>query len=343
MGSGNLLVKRSSLISKLINMSSQIIYIESEARIEPPCCTLGHSCACKIHARLLQKLHTNQKVGKTLGLSAVEVKKKLQTKPDTVKRNKYSVKDDVDEIVSYIGGENKPPAQKSNKKKKKKHRKTAKINKEPEKKEFTVIKTYSQAAKKDIGGDTVNTIKMQNKSSPIELFEERAKIINTGNDNNYIKKNTNKGTSSSQQSTISTIETEESPGDYYTCQSNQSEENDGYCNAPVKPSNDADPEAMNDGKNHLLPRDLVSDINENHNKDVSRVVYMDASDKENKYQECRSKEPVDNGSKCGQDSEEEEYSCSRIKLKKLKWIPIHSISRSNTKITPIGYWYYSVT
>jgi len=111
----------------------------------------------------------------------------------------------------------------------------------------------------------------------------------------------------------------------------------------VKPSNDVDPEAMNDVQNHLLPRELVNDINEKHKKDVSRVVYMDASDKENKYQECSSEGPVENCIKCDQDSEEEGYSNDRIKLKKLKWIPIHSISRSSTKITPIGYWYYSVT
>merc|ERR1712150_417177 len=124
----------------------------SEARIEPPCCTLGHSCACKTHARLIHKLQTQYKVGQSLGLTAAEVKKKLQTKPEhnntSLKRNEYCVKD-VDEIMCYIGGEDKPPVQKGKKKKHKKHKRVVKPSKEAEKESLPSQKTYCEIAKKD--------------------------------------------------------------------------------------------------------------------------------------------------------------------------------------------------
>ena len=47
---------------------------------------------------------------------------------------------------------------------------------------------------------------------------------------------------------------------------NQRIENDVKHNPPVNPSNEKDPESMNDVENQFLPHDKIKDINENNNR-----------------------------------------------------------------------------
>lgn len=340
-------------------MSSQFIYIESESRIEPPCCTLGHSCACKTHARLLHKLKTQYIVGRSSGLSPAEVKKKLQSKPEhsstSMKRNEYCVKD-VDEIMSYIGGEDKPAVQKGNKKKHKKHRRIVKPSKEEEGKENLIgQRLYSEIAKKENIIDVRALVKEQeNQDDSTEPAEDNNAVTDTEIESNcsetFFKK-----TSKPRKKNIKNLAKKPSldctpkvhfksgKGEAKTRQCNQYLASGNNRRSKMNPSYKVDSEPSSDLKDPSLPHGVVGG-NETLKEEVSSLNLSADLEEENKKQECNSEVSSEDSFKCNRDIKEDtSYSKDRIKMKKLKWIPIHSVIRSNGQVTPIGYWYYSTT